>query len=307
MVFAESYLIDPAFFPELGKAEPWGTGEVVVNLIGGPYQFQGLDEKLALEISEHYSQCQSEVFNAFNGMRVKSLVCRHDSKMFKAVDFEGEVYTFDRSYREDHVRIAGQNFLAFIPIGSGRDGQLWVSEAAEKSVRLCIENFLRVRMAYEVLFFGGVVLHSGSVVIDGQVHLVLGSSGAGKSTFTGLGKEAGCGILSDDRNAVYRGTDGSWRVERMPFSGDIGQTHADGENYPLAGVWGLKQSSRNTIHPVSLGKALALTAGCAPVVNNDIHRLDRLLKICEDLVQAVHVGELEFALDGGIISLLQEL
>ncbi|MFZ1574591.1 MAG: hypothetical protein WAT36_05020, partial [Chromatiaceae bacterium] len=84
--------------------------------------------------------------------------------------------------------------------------------------------------------------HSAAFARAGRAHVVFGHSGAGKSTSSRLALNAGWEVLSDDINALLPNP-GGWRVEKLPFAGDLGQTPSRGRAYPIAGLHWLQQAA----------------------------------------------------------------
>ena len=79
--------------------------------------------------------------------------------------------------------------------------------------------------------------------------MVFGRSGAGKSTSSRLALESGWEVLSDDMNALVR-DQGDWRVEKLPFAGDLGQTPSRSRLYPIAGLHWLQQAADHAAGPM---------------------------------------------------------
>ena len=101
--------------------------------------------------------------------------------------------------------------------------------------------------------------------------------------------------MSDDVNAlVLSGADGQPAAEKLPFAGDLGQTGTRSGAYPVVGLHRLVQASENERVDVSIGRALAFLVACAPFVNADPHRQDRLLEVLERLLALVPSYELRF-------------
>ena len=103
----------------------------------------------------------------------------------------------------------------------------------------------------QLLNFGGFMLHSSAVVVDGKAYLFTADSGTGKSTHTKLWLEKfgqRAYILNDDKPALRREADG-WFAYGTPWSGkhDISVD----ARVPVAGVAVLERSEENTIERIS--------------------------------------------------------
>ena len=97
--------------------------------------------------------------------------------------------------------------------------------------------------------FGGLMLHSSAVVVDGRAYLFTADSGTGKSTHTKLwldrfGERAY--ILNDDKPAL-RLEDDVWYAYGTPWSGkhDISVN----ERVPVAGIAVVERAAVNEIVP----------------------------------------------------------
>lgn len=102
----------------------------------------------------------------------------------------------------------------------------------------------------QLLDFGGIMLHSSGVVVDGKAYLFTADPGTGKSTHTGLYlQEFGdrAYILNDDKPAL-RLEDGGWFAYGTPWSGkhDISVS----ARVPVAGIAVLEQAADNAIAPL---------------------------------------------------------
>lgn len=139
------------------------------------------------------------------------------------------------------------------------------------------ENFY-----YSLLDFGGFMLHSSAVVMDGQAYLFSAPSGTGKSTHTALWLEqfgSRAQILNDDKPAIMVNGEGITACG-TPWSGksDLNLNL----RVPLRGICVLERSRDNFIEPLPAEKSLyaLLNQTLRPA---DADRMNRLL----DLLDAV--------------------
>lgn len=110
---------------------------------------------------------------------------------------------------------------------------------------------------YSLLHFGGFMLHSSAVVMDGEAYLFSAPSGTGKSTHTALwlklfGSRAR--ILNDDKPAIMAGQGGKITACGTPWSGksDLNLNLC----VPLRGICILERSPENFIEPLSPEQAV---------------------------------------------------
>ncbi len=305
MVFAEDYLRNPSVFPLDFEGTPWGERLVTIDFAGGPYQFEGLNRDQEDAVRHRFVGFCLDVRREPSAGLPTTLL-NFDPAAFKTVDFSDSDYTFDRLYLEDEVHLAGMNFLARIARAPGLSASLWTSTHRRGDFPFIFENVFRVLVTYRLLELGGAILHSACVARDGRAYLMLGHSGAGKTTFSRMALAAGWEVLSDDMNAV-RQEGGRWVVEKLPFAGDLGQTPCRSNRYPLAGVFRLNKSDNNRLSPWSRGQAVAKALTCSPVVNDDPYRTEPLLNALETMMASIPTRLLEFSLDGGALSLLPEV
>lgn len=277
---------------------------MTIDFAGGPYLFRCLSEEQERSIRKRFVGFCGDV-SSEPASGLKTTVVGFDPAAFKSVSFSNSDYTFDRLYLKDQILLAGMNFLSRIIRGPDLSAWLWTAENRMNDFLFVFENVFRVLVAYRLLDLGGTILHSACVARNGRAYLMLGHSGAGKSTFSGMAQAAGWEVLSDDMNAV-RTKDGRWVVEKLPFAGDLGQTPSRSNRYPLAGIFRLNKSTRNRLSPWSRGQAVAKALGCSPVVNDDPYRTDPLLSALEMMMASVPTRQLEFSLDGGALDLVAE-
>ena len=282
MTFGDRFLRDPALFPARGAGEPWGDGSATVGFVGGSYSIHGLDAERRATVLERFAG-SSRPAAATEPAAVPCRVLRVSPEEFSAFDLRGWEFSLDLDTSPDVVRIAGLDFMARLEWRPGLQADLWTASAGDAFGGI-IENLLRVVVAYRLLETGGVLLHSAGVVDAGSAWVFVGRSGAGKTTLAGLSLAAGRSVLSDDLNAVVPFPGGA-RVAPVPFAGDHRGTATD--PVPLGALCRLLQGPRTLLEPMSGAEALSALLAAAPFVNQDPHRLERLLDILEALCGSV--------------------
>ncbi|HSG38072.1 MAG TPA: hypothetical protein VLE27_00420, partial [Thermoanaerobaculia bacterium] len=220
------------------------------------------------------------------------------------------------------VRLAGLRLMARLDWTPSLAGAFWTPEGAGEEFSSVFENYLRVLAAYRLLERGGALIHSAGVT-DGQAaFLLLGPSGAGKTTSSRLCLEAGATVLSDDLNAVRispspgegggrgreRGPGGEGPcVVKLPFTGDLGERSGGPESVPLRALLKLVQGPEDRLRPLSPAAAVAALVAAAPFVNRDPWRREALLGTLEALARAVPAYELTFTLGGDVWGILRSI
>jgi hypothetical protein len=339
MSFGARFLRHPERFPERPRGDAWGDRELRLDLPGGPYQLLGLSAGQEQGVLATFPAARglapqpaaaapiaSEPSGAVAGgavpavdigtagdtpIPIRLLRCAPDE--FLPVDVRGWDYGLDFDWAPAAVRMAGLGFqgrLDWRPGRLGLAGALWTHEDGGERFPGVFENFLRVLVAYRLLELGGAVLHSAGVVKDGAAFLFLGRSGAGKTTAARLSLARGAEVLSDDLNALViggaRGGAGGCVVLKLPFTGDLGERRALRPPVPLGGLLRLAQDSADALAPLSRAETLACLLACAPFVNVDPHRRERLEQVLLALAAAAapRAFTLRFSLSGGFWSII---
>ena len=242
---------------------------------------------------------------------VRLRLLRRAAEEFLPVDVRGWEYGLDFDWSPAAVRIAGLGLMARLEWRPDLAAALWTPADGGPLFPGVFENLLRILVAYRLLDIGGVVLHSAGVVRNGAVFLFLGRSGAGKTTVARLSLAAGAEVLSDDLNALCpadgaAGGGAGCAVVKLPFTGDLGERRAVRPPVPLAALLRLEQDVADGLAPLSRAETLACLLTCAPFVNVDPHRRDRLQQVLLDLLAAgaPRAGALRFSLRGRFWSII---
>lgn len=309
MVFGGTYLEPSRVFPKPRASSRWGDEEIVIDLVGGPYVFEGLSAAQAAMAREHFAdRCRPRKAKAAG--QVRTTVFRTDPGCFRHIDMTGgwEYVSMDYAYDPDRVRVAGLQLMAQLDFRPGLRGALWTPlERDDWFPGVVLGNYFRVLLSYRLLGLGGVVLHSSSVVDprSNGAWLFLGPSGAGKSTIAELGHRRGFRVVSDDLNAVMPESE-SFRVVKVPFTGTFAHELSDRECHPLDSFHRIVKGGENRLFPMGKAHLLAVLLSCSPFVNKDPFRFDQLCRNLEKMIGNVPAYELTFALDGKCFDLLAQ-
>lgn len=152
----------------------------------------------------------------------------------------------------------------------------------------------------------GVHLHAcGMIDAQGNGHLFVGQSGAGKSTIARLLTSLpGCTILSDDRIAV-RVTDGEPRIFGTPWHGEA--EFSSPHSAPLRTILLLAKSPDNKLIPLSETAVVGRLLACSFTPFFDREGLDFTLSFLDDMRRTVGSYELRFRPDIGVLDLIEQL
>jgi hypothetical protein len=305
MSFGAGFLRFPDLFPGRPAGEPWGERAVTLDIAGGPYLVSGLAATQEEALRQRFAGL---CLDGSGGGEVAARVFRAPAADFLDRDLRGWEYALDREPSAGGLRLAGLRLMARLDGWPDLAGALWTCETAgeEWAAAVC-ENFLRVLVAYRLLAMGGALIHSAGVTDGESGFLLLGPSGAGKTTAARLCLARGAGVLSDDLNAV-RPEAGGARLMRVPFTGDLGER---GEAAPAAvrlrALVRLAKGERESLRPLSPAAALAGLLAAAPHVNVDPWREEALLAVLERLARGVPAYELTFPLGGDPWAILESI
>jgi hypothetical protein len=297
MTFGERFLVHPALFPARLAGEPWGAQGLVLNVAGVSQEVSGLSASQAAALRERFAGFETRD----DAGAVASRVFRMAPEEFRSFDTRGWNYDLDLDADQTWVRIAGLRFVARLAWRPVLTGALWTA-ASEAEFPGVFENYLRVLAAYGLTAAGGALVHSAGIVDAGEASLFVGVSGAGKSTLARLSLAEGRAVLSDDLNAV-RPCAGGFEALAVPFAGDV-RSDAGPRACPLRAVARLRQGTDHAVTPLQRGAAVAHLAACAPYVNRDRFRAERLMANLAALVASVDVQQLTFAPRAGVWDLV---
>lgn len=140
-----------------------------------------------------------------------------------------------------------------------------------------------------MLQYGGFMLHSSAIIMDGMAYLFSAPSGTGKSTHTGLWQKVfgadRARILNDDKPAIRAFSDGVFAYG-TPWSGKTDLNI--NVKAPIAGICFLERSEKNWIKKVDTNSALTglLNQTIRPFEMKD---MDLLLGHIEKVITTVPV------------------
>jgi len=148
----------------------------------------------------------------------------------------------------------------------------------------------------------GVLVHACGVAHAGRGILLLGTSGAGKSTSARLWSDRPASrVLSDDRIVIRHDAD-TYRIYGTPWHGEAELSLAT--RIPLADVYLLVQAPANEIRPLPRPAAVASLFGCTFPLFYDETALSFTLGILDRLATRVPVRELRFTREREAVDLV---
>jgi hypothetical protein len=302
MTFAAEFLHTPDLFPGRRSGEAWGDRRIAIGIPGGPYVFSGLSADQEAGVRRRFGGLCREP----EGPGIETRVFAAPATDFREVDTRGWEYNLSMDFTPGSVRFAGLRLMGRIDWAPSLAGGLWTPEGDGDLFAPILENFFRALSAYRLLETGGVLLHSAAVAEGDGAFLLLGPSGAGKTTASQLCLDRGGIVLSDDLNAVFPESAGA-RVEKLPFTGDLGDRAGGPLRVPLRAVLRLEKGNEERLVPLSPARALAHLVAAAPFVNRDPWREEALLSTLERLARSVPAYTAVFSLGGGLWDILRSI
>ena len=109
-----------------------------------------------------------------------------------SVKREGDVVRFARDEAEGSLDLASGS--ATVALSAGDD----------KRRAWGLVNLVHAALAWRLAPQGGGILHAAGIVVEGRAFLLIGSEGAGKSTFADVAASAGLLVVGDDQVVVLR-------------------------------------------------------------------------------------------------------
>jgi hypothetical protein len=192
---------------------------------------------------------------------------------------------FDRDFRRGHITLYRRYFDARRPVNP-------------------LEYPLDELLAIHRLSRGeGVEVHAVGVVDEhDRGHLLLGHSGAGKSTSARLWQQrTGVRVLSDDR-IILRIDSGKARMYGTPWHGDAGLALADSAD--LSAMYILQHGSRNEVTPLAPGRAAAELFARSFVPHHCHEGLKSTLSFLEQITHVVSCSLFQFVPDQSSVETL---
>lgn len=300
MHFGERFLRYPDLFPARASGEPCGEEELLLKFPGCTVHVQGLSDRQAPELAEHFGAVSTFPQQGEN-QGIPLTVLRASPTDF----LPGPLTTFelDYEYAESHINIAAYHLMARFDWTPTLRTTLWTPEDDERLVN-GFENLMRTLVAYRLISCGGALVHSAAVGQDEYGILFVGQSGAGKTTtWTLLGQE-GAKVLSDDLNIVVAGESGL-ELHSTPFTSIKEQRLAKPRSHPLTHIVFLQQGPKKILEPITPADATANLLTCTPWVNQDHRRQDEVFDTLTSICSDVPVFRMTFPKQEGLWAWLQ--
>lgn len=144
----------------------------------------------------------------------------------------------------------------------------------------------------KILNYGGIMVHSSAVAVDGKAYLFSAPCGTGKSTHTKqwqkyFGEEKAV-IINDDKPVLYRNPDG-WYAYGTPFSGKTDENV--NRKVRLQGICMLERGE-NQIRRIEPAEAILLILQQTIRPRNEKY-LDKMLEIMNQILTEVPIYRMQ--------------
>jgi hypothetical protein len=162
----------------------------------------------------------------------------------------------------------------------------------------------RILLIGRLAHLRGGMAHAAAVNDNGRGVLLVGPSGAGKTTLAKLWRAAGALVLNDERNFLRTFGNAQVTVGASPWHGADNSIHPG--RAPLAGILHLKQARRTRLRRLSMLESLTrlLTATFIPVFLEN--GPDLILRAWSALVENVPAYEFDFTPDARAVACARE-
>ena len=180
----------------------------------------------------------------------------------------------------------------------GGSGRLLLSTDEFEPRERAVENVVRVATAWMAVMSGGLLMHSASIVRDGQAYLFFGQSGSGKSTLSAMSREGQ--VVSDDLTLMLPGKTGHPDVVGAPFRGTYTGADPVTGRYPVKAAFRLEKAAddeETSVRPARLAIARAEAIANLPFLVDQVHVRPGLLAVAEEVFNAFPVSILRFRKD----------
>ena len=165
-----------------------------------------------------------------------------------------------------------------------------------------LQAFIQLVYVYRASFYQTLLLHASVVVVNDRALLLLGKSGAGKSTHARLWVDmyADCFLLNDDNPVVRKSAEGQWYVYGSPWSGKS-QCYIDAQA-EISGFLRVKQADYNRVSRASGPHRFSLLYPACSVLYWDAVVRQQTLNILANLTLSSQVGELACRVDAAAVA-----
>jgi hypothetical protein len=139
-------------------------------------------------------------------------------------------------------------------------------------------NLLRWHIPSLLIQDQSFLMHSAGLIREGLGYIFFGQSGAGKSTCSGIIQKSDSKVqlLGDDAVIIQMKEDGTAMIHSAPLGCGYSRVAPPRLSAPLAGMFSIRQSSINSVDPLTPSEGLASLLASAMVTTWDEFPLERI-------------------------------
>jgi hypothetical protein len=197
---------------------------------------------------------------------------------------------------------------AMVLDADGRRGLAVLTRQGEQELRRSLQNALRFALSVHLARRGqGLLLHSAALEVAGQAVLLVGPSGAGKTTALDLA--APCAPLADDVALVTaRAAGAGWTLHETALWAEPRRRRpeAAGAVLRVGLVLALERGAGATLAPMRAAAGAALVAAHAPFLSHAAGVEPALPELALALAGAVPTARLTFGRDAALAPTLEK-
>lgn len=179
-----------------------------------------------------------------------------------------------------------------------------VGDGPPRHRALALQNLILATLAWILPSRATLIVHAAGIVRGGRAFALVGTSGAGKSTWALAARDAGCDVLSED--LVWIDASGSPTALSVPFRPDVVAPMGPGR-LPLAAVLFPIKGAPPRLDAVDPLVALGRLVANLPFVAERHGRDPGLDRAVDALLAGVAVRALTFPPDASFLDVLDEL
>lgn len=270
------------------------SSPLVVRFAGLGFSLEGLAASARAAVSSRFVPTRDEDAPLSIARAGSVVFSRGEAASFPVVDTAGYEETFALAHGQARLRFEGRLCRGEIWLDAGgAEARVEHAPVSLTDMLGVVENVLRMATALVVRQRGGLLLHSAAIAHGDEAIVLVGRSGAGKSTACATALRLGRRVLSDELNALFVEGGTPW-VSPVPFAGDFAEPPQD-TRLRVRGLFLLEQGGDEVTSAQSTRAAATLLAA-TPFLNTDPARSDELLEAALVVARVAGARSLALAL-----------
>jgi hypothetical protein len=220
------------------------------------------------------------------------------------VEVRGERFDAEMTAELDDDRARFELPEGSIELDGTGSATLQLASSSQSVQFFAASNLLCAALAWRLPERGIVLLHAAGIVVKERGFLLVGASGAGKSTWAELAREAGARFLSDDMLFVDVSTTPA-EVLSMPFRADHPRTPGPAR-WPLGAILLPVHGEKAELAPARRLEVLSRVTANLLFVSDRPGGDPRLAPLLDRLIAGAPAYHLTFGLNQGFLECLEQ-